>query len=80
MTFDMSRLRVSHSSICPVSGERPKYDNPTNLPNIPTNEGEVELYDKDGNRLDPKTMKPMRADNVSDSGEHKKLLDATQLK
>ena len=37
-------------------------------------EGEVEMYDKDGNRLDPKTMKLMT--DVDGSGELKKLLDA----
>lgn len=40
-------------------------------------EGELELYDKDGNRLDTKTMKPL-VDDGTDSGELRKTLNATQ--
>lgn len=34
-------------------------------------EGEIELYDKDGNRLDPKTMKPIADENNTASADDK---------
>ena len=39
------------------------------------NEGELELYDKDGNRLVPKTMKPIENDSNPPAAEIKKSLN-----
>ena len=38
-------------------------------------EGEIELYDKDGNRLDAKTMKPVANDIETATDENRKHIE-----